>query len=253
MLVGAVVAFMVAAKTGSPWLGVVAGTLRRRGDLAHLRRDRALADGEPGGDRPRALALRRRPLRVRRPRLTCRAVIEGITPLAIPGLSDIPVIGPLLFGHNPLVYLSIAALRRRAVVPLPHPRRASCCARSASRRTSAHAIGYPVIRIRYARGRVRRRVLRTRRRLPVGRLHAAVGRGHDRGPRLDRARAGRVRDLEAVARAGRRLPVRRRDARVSSRRRRWARRSPRSTCRCCPTSRPSSCSRSSRATRSRSG
>ena len=36
--------------------------------------------------------------------------------------SDIPVLGPLLFAHNPLVYLSLAAVRRRALVPVPHAR-----------------------------------------------------------------------------------------------------------------------------------
>ena len=36
------------------------------------------------------------------------------------------------------------------------------------------------------------------RRLSRGRLHAAVDRGHDRRPRLDRAGAGRVRDVEAA-------------------------------------------------------
>src|SRR5262249_42286710 len=34
-------------------------------------------------------------------------VIEGIQPLAIPGLSDLPFLGKLLFAYNPLVYLSL--------------------------------------------------------------------------------------------------------------------------------------------------
>ena len=75
-------------------------------------------------------------------------VIEPIPPVRIAGLSDIPVLGQLLFAHNPLVYLSIAlfaaiqwflfrtraGLVLRAVGESPH---------------SAHAIGYPVVRIRY--------------------------------------------------------------------------------------------------------
>ena len=46
-------------------------------------------------------------------------------------------------------------------------------------------------------------------RLPVGVLHAPVGRGHGGRPRLDRPRPGGVRHLAADAGAGRRLPVRR--------------------------------------------
>ena len=45
--------------------------------------------------------------------------------------------------------------------------------------------------------------------LSVAGLHAAMGREHDRRARLDRAGAGRVRVLAAVAGAGRRLSVRR--------------------------------------------
>ena len=32
---------------------------------------------------------------------------ERLPRLAIPGLSDLPVVGPLLFGHDVLVYLSL--------------------------------------------------------------------------------------------------------------------------------------------------
>ena len=53
----------------------------------------------------------------------------------LPVLSDLPVIGPLLFGHSPLVYLSLRAVRAGAVVPVSHARRPRRCARSASRRS----------------------------------------------------------------------------------------------------------------------
>ena len=32
----------------------------------------------------------------------------SIQPIAIPGLTDLPVVGKLLFGLNPLVYVSLA-------------------------------------------------------------------------------------------------------------------------------------------------
>ena len=148
MLVGAVVAFMVAAKTGSPWLGVLAGT----GAGAVVSMIFAvialslLANQVATG---LALSLFGVGLSAFVGLDYVSVVIAGITPLAIAGLSDIPFVGPLLFGHNPLVYLSFvlfaavqlflyrtrAGLVLRAVGESPH---------------SAHAIGYPVIAIRYA-------------------------------------------------------------------------------------------------------
>jgi simple sugar transport system permease protein len=148
MLVGAVVAFMVAAKTGSPWLGVLAGT----GAGAVVSMIFAvialslLANQVATG---LALSLFGVGLSAFVGLDYVSVVIAGITPLAIAGLSDIPFVGPLLFGHNTLVYLSFvlfaavqlflyrtrAGLVLRAVGESPH---------------SAHAIGYPVIAIRYA-------------------------------------------------------------------------------------------------------
>ena len=77
------------------------------------------------------------------------ATMLAVPSIRIPLLADIPIIGPALFDQQSLVYVSWAAVRRRRVVPLPSRAPGSCCARSASRRSSAHAIGYPVIRIRY--------------------------------------------------------------------------------------------------------
>src|SRR4030095_11607074 len=76
-------------------------------------------------------------------------VIDGITPLAIDGLSDLPVIGPLLFGHNPLVYLSLVLFG--AVQWFLYRTRPGLVLRAVGESPqSAHAIGYPVIPIRYA-------------------------------------------------------------------------------------------------------
>ena len=141
-------------------------------------------------------------------------VIEGITPLTIPGSTDLPVVGRLLFGHNPLVYASLVLFAAVHWFLYRTRARGSSLRAVGESPQSAHAIGYPVIAIRYAAVAVRRRVRGPRRRVPRGGLHAVVGRGHDGGPRLDRAGARRVRDVEAVARAGRRLSVRRRDARA---------------------------------------
>lgn len=75
--------------------------------------------------------------------------VEGLAGVHVPVLSDLPVVGPLLFSLDPLIYVSFLVfagitvflyrsrpgLVLRAVGESPH---------------SAHALGYPVIRIRYA-------------------------------------------------------------------------------------------------------
>jgi simple sugar transport system permease protein len=74
--------------------------------------------------------------------------LPGLKPLALPLLSSLPVLGPVLFQHNAVVYFALAmfalvwwalaktriGLVLRAVGELPE---------------AAHAIGYPVLAIRY--------------------------------------------------------------------------------------------------------
>ena len=68
--------------------------------------------------------------------------------LAIPGLSDLPFIGPLLFGHDALIYLSIAATA--AVAWFLKRSRAGMIVRAVGESDlSAHSIGYKVIAVRY--------------------------------------------------------------------------------------------------------
>ena len=50
--------------------------------------------------------------------------VARLPKLDIPGLSDMPVIGPLLFGHDALVYALGRHGRGGRLVPVPHPRRA---------------------------------------------------------------------------------------------------------------------------------
>ena len=148
MLVGAVVAFMVAAKSGSPWLGVLAGT----GAGAAVSMIFAvialslLANQVATG---LALSLFGVGLSAFVGLDYVSVVIAGITPLSIAGLSDIPFLGPLLFGHNPLVYLSFVLFV--AVQFFLYRTRAGLVLRAVGESPqSAHAIGYPVIAIRYA-------------------------------------------------------------------------------------------------------
>ena len=74
--------------------------------------------------------------------------IERVPKLDIPGVSDLPVIGPLLFHHDLLVYLSIALyLAVHAFLNRTH---AGLRLRAVGESPSvAHAIGEPVIAIRY--------------------------------------------------------------------------------------------------------
>jgi simple sugar transport system permease protein len=66
---------------------------------------------------------------------------------AVPGLSDIPLLGPALFRHHPLVYLTI--FFAAWLVWLLYRTRTGLVLRSVGESPeSAHAIGYPVRRIR---------------------------------------------------------------------------------------------------------
>ena len=148
MLVGAVVAFMVAAKSGSPWLGVLAGTgagVAVSMIFAVIALS-LLANQVATG---LALSLFGVGLSAFVGLDYVSVVIAGITPLSIAGLSDIPFLGPLLFGHNPLVYLSFVLFV--AVQFFLYRTRAGLVLRAVGESPqSAHAIGYPVIAIRYA-------------------------------------------------------------------------------------------------------
>ena len=66
---------------------------------------------------------------------------------AIPGLADIPLLGPALFRHHPLVYLTV--LIALALIWFLYRTRNGLVMRSVGESPdSAHALGYPVRRIR---------------------------------------------------------------------------------------------------------
>ncbi len=66
---------------------------------------------------------------------------------AIPGLADIPLVGPALFRHHPLVYLTMVFAL--ALIWFLYRTRAGLVLRSVGESPeSAHALGYPVRRIR---------------------------------------------------------------------------------------------------------
>ncbi len=75
--------------------------------------------------------------------------LEALPKLAIPGLSEMPLVGPIVFGHDFLVYLSIAMVF--AVSWFLYRTRWGLVVRAVGEsHDAAHAIGYQVIGIRYA-------------------------------------------------------------------------------------------------------
>jgi len=147
MLVGAVVAFIVAAATHSPWLGVAAGMLAAAG-LALVFAVLTLTLMANQVAAGLALSLFGVGLSAFVGLDYVSVVIEGIKPVSVAGLSDLPVVGNLLFAHSPFVYISIALIG--AVQWFLFRTRAGLVLRAIGESPdSAHAIGYPVIAIRY--------------------------------------------------------------------------------------------------------
>ena len=74
--------------------------------------------------------------------------IKGLAGVDIPVLSDLPIVGPLLFSLDPLIYLSLVAVA--AVWWFLYRSRSGLLLRGIGEAPeSAHAIGYSVVRIRY--------------------------------------------------------------------------------------------------------
>lgn len=148
MLVGAVAAIIATLGTGSYLLGAVAGTaagiamallfavltlsLRANQVASGL----ALTIFGLGLSAFFGLAYRDRPL-------------DGLKPLSVSGLSDIPIIGKLVFGHDIFVYLSVVLFA--AVAWFLARTRAGLALRAIGEAPeAAHALGHKVIAVRYA-------------------------------------------------------------------------------------------------------
>ncbi len=147
MLVGAVVAFIVAATTKSPWLGVLAGMLAGAA-LSLVFAFVALSLQANQVASGLALSLFGIGLSAFIGLEYVSVVIEPIRPWVLPGLTDLPVVGAMLFGHSPLVYLSLALFGLIQWF-LFHSRAGLILRAVGESPQSAHAIGYPVMRIRY--------------------------------------------------------------------------------------------------------
>jgi simple sugar transport system permease protein len=147
MLMGAVTGFAVASQTGNPWLGAVAG-MAAGAAMALI--FAVLTLNLMANQVASGLALTLFGIGLSaflgKPYESVSLVVAP--PPAIPVLSQIPVVGPLLFNYHLLVYVSWALFA--AIAWFLYKSRAGLVLRSIGESPeSAHAIGYPVIRIRY--------------------------------------------------------------------------------------------------------
>ena len=71
-----------------------------------------------------------------------------LQPLHVPGLSDLPLLGPVIFGHDLIVYASVALTVLVAWV-LARTRLGLVIRATGGNHHSAHALGYNVIAVRY--------------------------------------------------------------------------------------------------------
>jgi ABC-type uncharacterized transport system permease subunit len=148
MLIGAVCAFVVTMETGSGTLGVFAGMI---GGVVISLVFAVLTLVTLANQVATGLALTIFGI-------GCSALIgvnhvgraySGLPKLDIPGISDIPVLGPILFRHDPLVYVGVAMVA--AVWWFLYRTKAGLVLRAVGEsHDAAHAIGYPVVAIRFA-------------------------------------------------------------------------------------------------------
>ncbi|MEK9660281.1 MAG: ABC transporter permease [Alphaproteobacteria bacterium] len=148
MIIGAIAAFAVAVSSGNSTLAVLAGAVGGAamafifGFLTLYLLSNQVATGL-------ALTIFGIGLSALIGHAFIGTTFDGLPQLAIPGVSDIPVIGPLLFGQDALVYLSVASVI--AVTWFLNRTRWGLVVRAVGEsHDAAHSIGYPVIRVRLA-------------------------------------------------------------------------------------------------------
>ncbi|NYH20377.1 ABC-type uncharacterized transport system permease subunit [Paraburkholderia bryophila] len=209
MLMGAVSGYAVTAITGNPWLGVLAaiGAGLAMSLLFAFLTLTMLANQVATGLSLTIFGIGLSAY-VGKP-YTSAAVRATIDTWTIPGLSKIPVLGPALFSLTPLDYL--AFLMFAVIGWFLYRTRAGLVLRSVGESPQvAHSVGFPVVGVRYGAVAFGGGMGRARGRLLLDRQSAPVAGKPDLGTRLDRARAGRVRDVAPGPSADRRAAVRRR-------------------------------------------
>jgi simple sugar transport system permease protein len=148
MIIGAVSGFIIAVETGNPWVGFVAAAA---GGAALAMIFALLTQVLLSNQVATGLALTLFGLGfsalLGQSYVGIRA--PPTTDWNVPLLSDIPVIGPVLFQHDPMVYLSLLLVL--AVWAFLRYTGAGLILRAVGEsHDSAHALGYRVVRIRVA-------------------------------------------------------------------------------------------------------
>jgi len=146
MITGAIAGFAIAVETGSPMLGFIAAAIggAALSLLFALLTQFALANQVASG-----LALTLFGLGLSA--LLGQGYV-GVKPpntpqLDIPLLSDIPVLGPILFSHDPMVYIALGIVAGTWAV-LKYSRMGLVLRAVGENHEAAHALGYKVVRIR---------------------------------------------------------------------------------------------------------
>lgn len=146
MLCAALAGFAAVVHTGSPWLGLAAGMLAGAllaavfGVLVIWLNTNQYATGL-------ALSLFGTGFSAFAGLSYVQARMPSMPKYGVPGLADIPVLGPALFNHHPLVYATV--LLALGMMWLLYRSRAGLVLRAVGESPeSAHALGYPVRRIR---------------------------------------------------------------------------------------------------------
>jgi len=147
MVMGAVCGFVVASESGSLWLGVLVALLAGAA-MAGLFAVLTLTFQANQVAAGLALTIFGVGASAYIGLDYTSVALTGIQPVHIPLLSELPLVGTLIFALDPLIYLSFAMLA--AVSWFLYRTRFGLVLRAVGEApASAHAIGYPVIRIRY--------------------------------------------------------------------------------------------------------
>jgi len=147
MLMGAITGFAVASQTGNPWLGAAAG-MAAGAAMALIFAVLTLTLMANQVASGLALTLFGVGLSAFLGKPYESVSLTVAPPPEIPLLSQIPLLGPVLFKYHVLVYVSWALFP--LIAWFLYRSRAGLVLRSIGESPeSAHAIGYPVIRIRY--------------------------------------------------------------------------------------------------------
>jgi general nucleoside transport system permease protein len=147
MLVGAMAGFAVAHDSGSAALGVIAGGAAGAG-LALIFAVLTLTFMANQVATGLALAIFGTGLSALAGASYVGIAVAPLPSLDIPGLTSLPVVGPILFGQNALVYLSFLVLA--GIGWFLYRSHAGLILRAVGEaHDAAHALGFSVLRIRY--------------------------------------------------------------------------------------------------------